>query len=400
MRRNFFYAALLCLAAIFFIPAPGLALDSLSANSAFQFLDEPVIPRLVGMGNAGTAFDNGGFSFVNPAQPYLKQDQDISIGYAPLPGDLTVPFFEVAWGFPDFFLGLHGSNYAISGILPAQDPSLGTSSIAGGPSSFDSNSFSYGFTLLSIDAGYKFDRGAIALTISGMQERIETSSRFGYSISAGGLYRVVPGKLTAGLALLNEGKTTAFTYNIDEQGEQENLPRSGRLGLAYTDTLKSFPVNVACDVVYRDVGDKVRTVADIVPRITVPVGLEVWPTNYVAVRVGKRLNFETEIINFGAGLRFQPLTFDMAFVITQLQGDVEVKPMFGLTYAIAAVPKPATKLVMPPVKVTDTAATQKNAPVPEAPKTPVDSTRAPAKADSSSIRGAIQNDTLHGAPAK
>ncbi|MGB7567196.1 MAG: hypothetical protein WBM07_05015 [Chitinivibrionales bacterium] len=395
MRRNFFCAALLCLAAIFLIPAPGLALDSLSANSAFQFLDEPVIPRLAGMGNAGTAFDNGGFSFVNPAQPYLKQDQDISIGYAPLPGDLTVPFFEAAWGFPDFFLGLHGSNYEISNIIPATEQ--GTN---------PANPFSYGFTLLSMDAGYKFGRGAIGLTINGMQERIETSSRFGYSISAGGIYRIIPGKLAAGLALLNEGKTTAFTFssdvtgNLDEQGEQENLPRSGRLGLAYTDTLKSFPFSVACDAVYRDVGDKVQAASNIVPRITVPLGIEVWPTNYVAVRVGKRLNFETEIINFGAGLRFQPLTFDMAFVVTQLQGDVEVKPMFGLTYAITAVPKPATKLVMPSVKVTDTAATQKNAPVPEAPKTPVDSTRAPAKADSSSIRGAIQNDTLHGAPAK
>jgi hypothetical protein len=399
MCRNSFYAALLCLAAIFFIPAPGLALDSLSANSAFQFLDEPVIPRLVGMGNAGTAFDNGGFSFVNPAQPYLKRDQDISIGFAPLPGDLSVPFFEVSLGYPDFFVGVHGSNYEISNIIPANEQ--GTS---------PANPFSYGFTLLSMDAGYKFGRGAIGLTINGMQERIETSSRFGYSISAGGIYRIIPGKLTAGLALLNEGKTTAFTYssdvtgNLDEQGEQENLPRSGRLGLAYTDTLKSFPFNLACDVVYRDVGDKVQAASDIVPRITVPLGIEVWPTNYVAIRVGKRINYETEIINFGAGLRFQPLTFDMAFVITQLLGDIEVKPMISLTYAIIAVPvkeTPAPK-AMPPVKHADTLAVKKPdttaLPVSAPPKTPVDSTRAPAKADSSSIRGAIQNDTQHGAP--
>jgi hypothetical protein len=218
------------------------------------------------------------------------------------------------------------------------------------------------------------------------------------------LYKIIPGKLTAGLAMLNEGKTTAFTYssnatgNLDQEGVQENLPRSGRLGLAYTDTLKSFPVNVACDVVYRDVGDKVQAAKNIVPRITVPLGIEVWPTSYVAVRLGKRINFETEVINFGAGLRFQPLTFDMAFVVTSLQGDIEVKPMFGLTYAIAAVPhvkeSPAPKQVeTQPVKHTDT--------VPEIRVTPDNSIQSPAKADSSSIQGAIQRDTLqHSAPSQ
>ena len=392
MYRNVNLLALICAVLVLSIPNASYGLDSLSANSAFQFLDEPVIPRLVGMGNAGTAFDDGGFSFVNPAQPYLKQNQDISIGFAPLPGDLSVPFFEVAWGFPDFFLGLHGSNYAINNIVPATEQ---------GPN-YQVDAFSYGFSLISLDAGYKFARGAIALTLNGMQERIQTSSRYGYSISAGGLYKIIPGKLTAGLAMLNEGKTTAFTYssnvtgNINEQGVQENLPRSGRLGLAYTDTLKSFPVNVACDVVYRDVGDKVQAAKNIVPRITVPLGIEVWPTSYVAVRLGKRINFETEVINFGAGLRFQPLTFDMAFVISQLQGDIEVKPMFGLTYAIAAAPKakesPAPKQVTPPVKHTDT--------VPEIRVTPDNSIQPPAKADSSSIQGAIQHDTLHSTPSQ
>ena len=127
----------------------------------------------------------------------------------------------------------------------------------------------------------------------------------------------------------------------------------------------------------------------------------------MAVRLGKRINFETEVINFGAGLRFQPLTFDMAFVVSQLQGDVEVKPMFGLTYAIAQAPRnkevPAQKLVMPPVKVTDTSETQKTgpaiAPVPELPKTPLDSARAPAKADSSAIQGGIQQETPQTEPA-
>jgi hypothetical protein len=324
MRRYGYFLMVLCIGLVG-IPVQSFAVDSLAANTAFQFIDDPMIPRLVGMGYAGTAFDNGGFSFVNPAQPYLSKNHSVAIGYAPLPGDLSTPFFEGVYNFPDFYVGLHGSNHSISGIVPATEL---------GPN--PQNDFSYSFSLVSVDGGYKWDKASLALTLSGMQERIETSTRYGYSVSAGGLYRVVPGKVTLGLAFLNQGKTTAFAYNVDETGQIENLPRSGRLGFAYTDTLGKIPLNAACDVVYRDVGYLGRSAKNISTRLTVPLGVEIWPTSYVAVRVGKRFNFETEVINFGAGLRYNPLTFDMAFVISQLQGDVEVKPMFSLTYAIAS----------------------------------------------------------------
>ena len=390
MYRNVKLLALALAALFFSVPAPGYGLDSLAAKAAFQFLEDPVVPRLIAMGGAGASFGGGGFSFVNPAQPLLAEEPYISIGYAPMPGDLDAPFFETAWFFPGFFAGVYASNHSISGIVPTTEQ---------GPN-YQVDPFSYSFSLVSLDVGYKRDRVALALTVNGMQERIETSTRYGVSVSVGALYRVIPGKLTAGLALFNEGTATAFTYNVNEQGQREPLPRSARLGIAYSDTLKTFPVNVACDVVYRDVGDKVQAAKNIVPRITAPVGIEVWPTSYVAVRLGKRINFETEVINFGAGLRFQPLTFDMAFVVSQLKDDVEVKPMFGLTYAIASAPRikeaPAQKLVMPPVNVTDTAATQKTgpaiAPVSEAPKTPVDSAKVPAYADSSSIKGGVQHE--------
>jgi hypothetical protein len=394
MYRNVKLLALALATLFFSVPAPVYGLDSLAAKAAFQFLEDPVVPRLIAMGGAGAAFGGGGFSFVNPAQPLLAEEPYISIGYAPMPGDLDAPFFETAWFFPGFFAGVYASNHSISGIVPTTEQ---------GPN-YQVDPFSYSFSLVSLDVGYKRDRVALALTVNGMQERIETSTRYGVSVSVGALYRVIPGKLTAGLALFNEGTATAFTCNVNEQGQREPLPRSARLGIAYSDTLKTFPVNVACDVVYRDVGDKVQAAKNIVPRITAPVGIEVWPTSYVAVRLGKRINFETEVINFGAGLRFQPLTFDMAFVVSQLERDVEVKPMFGLTYAIASSPQaPAQKLVMPPVNVTDTSALQKTgpaiAPVSEALKTPVDSAHAVAKADSSSIKGAIQHDTLQTAPA-
>jgi len=69
MYRNVNLLALICAVLVLSIPNASYGLDSLSANSAFQFLDEPSYP--VGRhGKRGTAFDDGGFSFVNPAQPY------------------------------------------------------------------------------------------------------------------------------------------------------------------------------------------------------------------------------------------------------------------------------------------------------------------------------------------
>jgi len=397
MRRFFYTFTFTCLV-VFSFSTQSRAVDSLAANSAFQFLDEPVIPRLVGMGYAGTAFSDGGFSFVNPAQPYLSERPSIQIGYSPMPGDLTVPFFEIAWVFSDFFWGLHGSNYAINNIIPATEQ---------GPD--PTNPFSYSFSLASIDAGFTFNRGAVGVTVNSIQERIETSSRLGISVSAGGLYRIIPGKLTGGVAFLNEGTVSAFTYDVDMQGEREKLPRSGRLGFAYTDTIWRFPVNAACDAVYRDVGNGLYSAANIVPRMTMPLGLEIWPTDNVALRVGKRINFETEVVNFGAGLRLSPLTFDMAFVVTQFQGDVEIKPTFGLTYALgAATPgksAPVQKQPTPPVKPKEMPAvlpkTDSAAIPPAKPLSPAvvpDSVHAVQPKDSSAAKTPAVLDTAHGAP--
>jgi hypothetical protein len=61
------------------------------------------------------------------------------------------------------------------------------------------------------------------------------------------------------------------------------------------------------------------------------------PTDYIALRLGKRINFQTEIINFGAGFHLAPLSFDFAVVVSNLQNDIEYRPMFSLTYSLPSV---------------------------------------------------------------
>jgi hypothetical protein len=165
-----------------------------------------------------------------------------------------------------------------------------------------------------------------------MQDRIGISTAYGVAVSAGAAYRAIPGKLSLGLSLLNEGTATGYTDETSKWGDGDRMPRSARFGAAYTDTLRRVPFTAALDVVYRDVGDKLHAVKNVASRMTLPIGLEVWPTEYIAVRMGKRINFETEVVNFGAGFRFRPLSFDMSFIIAKLFEDIEVKPAFGLTY--------------------------------------------------------------------
>ena len=305
------------------------AIDTIAAKAAFQFLEESVSPRQIAMGNAGTAMPGAGFCTYNPAQPFFSGDPALSLGYSPLPDDLNAVFAEGFFNREDLFFGMHLSNYSITGIIP--------STLDKGPN--ENAAFSSGFSLVSLVAGVRRERYALAVTASGMQDRIGVSTAYGVSVSAGAAYAAVPGRLSLGLALLNEGTTTGYTEDTKNWGEGDRMPRSMRLGAAFSDTLMRLPVTAALDVVYRDVGDKVQKVKNIAPRLIVPLGVEVWPTEYVALRLGKRINFETELINFGLGFRFRPLSFDMSFVIAKLYQDVEVKPAFGLTYT----PSPKNK---------------------------------------------------------
>jgi hypothetical protein len=332
-----FLPALLLLVA--FRLAPG-AVDTTAAKAAFQFLEEPVSPRQIAMGGAGTAVPGAGFCTYNPAQPFLTGDPSLSIGYLPMPGEAKGVFAEGFWSWPELFFGMHLSNHSISDIIPSTMD--GTNENA---------PFSSGFSLVSLAAGMKRERFSLAISLSGMQDRIGIATAYGVSVSAGAAYRAIPGRLDLGVGLLNEGTATGYTDETQKWGQGDRMPRSARLGACFTDTIRRVPFSAALDVVYRDVGDKVETVKGVAPRLTVPVGLEVWPTQYVALRVGKRINFETEIINFGGGFRFRPLSFDMSFVIAKLYRDIEVKPGFGLTYSPEPKRPAKTVITAPAIEV-------------------------------------------------
>ena len=316
MYRLFRYSvAVIAFLGIF--PTLLMAQDSTAAG-AFAFLDYPVGPRQTAMANAGTGAAGGGFAFVNPAQITLASSNSVSAGYAPMPDDFSASYAEgvVAAGIYSF--GVNVSNYAIDNIVPSTEQGADYTISAG----------SYGFTFVSLSAAMKKNKTGLALMATGMQERIMSYTRYGYSLSAGATYSLIPGRLLLGAAGLHLLSTmTAFTYGADETGSIESVPRTLRVGAGYSDTVKNLPLQVNCDIVYRDKGTGVS-------RFSVPVGIEVRPTDYIALRIGKRFNFETDVINFGAGLQLAPLTFDFSIVVSKLYTDIEYRPMFSLTYSL------------------------------------------------------------------
>lgn len=323
------------------IVAASLAADQESSMSGFQFLDFLPSPRQAAMGYAGAALGGPGFGTYNPASPALDEQAHLSLGYAPLPSDNSITFCEGAWPFLNMFAAASFTNEFISGIIPADFVNGPNYNLPG----------SYNGAVLSLDFGYKGERLGLGLAINGMQERIVEYTSYGVSVSAGLTYRLIPDKLTLGVAVLQLGSTSDAIAGPQSFGQGAPLPRSGRAGLVYSDKLFDMGFSVDGDVVYRDVGLKVSSISQIVNRVMVPLGAEIRPTDYISVRLGKRFNDETNVVNFGAGVKFAMLSFDMACAITSLVSDIEFDPYLALTYNLAPpVKKQASVRQAPPVK--------------------------------------------------
>jgi hypothetical protein len=134
------------------------------------------------------------------------------------------------------------------------------------------------------------------------------------------------------------GTTTGYLDDTKKFGQGYALPRSARAGVAYCDTFRNVPFTATGDVVYRDVGTPSTPYSQrITSRTTIPLGIEIWPTSYVALRLGKRFNDDVNVFTCGAGLRLNALTFDLSFAFENIGGDkpdVEAWPFLSITYSL------------------------------------------------------------------
>jgi hypothetical protein len=359
------------------------ALDEEASMAGFQFLDNPPAPRQIALGYAGTALGGYGFTSFNPASPMIIDWPYLMVCASPRPFDYTIASVEGAWTFSNLFVGAAVANHFINGIIPSDfinGPQYNT------PGSYDGTS-------ISLCVGYKNENLGLGLTINGMQERIVTTSAYGISLSAGIAYWLIPQKLSLGASVLHMGTTTGFLDETKNFGQGAPLPRSVRAGAAYSDTLFRIPYTVTADVVYRDVGRTITSASQVARRLSVPVGIEAWPVKYVALRIGKRFNYETEVLTFGAALRYAMLDLDVAFVVSSLVSDVDFSPCFSLVYnlprpgpALSHVNKPAPLPAVKNMPPAPKAAPAPSAPAPDSLATPATNAAeksAPAQPDSS-----------------
>jgi hypothetical protein len=301
------------LAALLAAAALRLPVAAAGYDAGFQMIEEPVDPRAIAMGAAGTALDTRGFFYYNPAQPALGSANYLSFEYGQQSGDVRRAMVEGGWNFQKWYLAAGVPTTSISDIQAADEH--GTLPLY----------FSSQTTMVALAGGVVWKGLAVGLALHGMQDRIDVYAGYALSVSAGAAYWILPGRLSVGAAgFYPRFLTTSRGMLSEEWGEGAIVNRSGRLGVAWRDSIRSIGYAAALDIVYNDA----------LENITVPVGLEVRPVRMLAVRLGKRFNHDTDKFSFGLGFRLPPVSADVSFVVTRWVEDTGLKWLFSLAYSL------------------------------------------------------------------
>ena len=275
----------------------------------FLMLEEPLSAKSIGMGGVGTALAGTGFRYYNPVQPFFSSHPYVSAEFGQMPGGVNKGGVESALIFPKWFTAL--SFYSSSLDFETRDE-------RGFGSSASSST-----TIGGLSGGFIRGRLAVGISVNAVQDRIWVSSAYNAVSLSGGLgYTLIDGKLNLGAAGFHGiAKSSGFgdSASVWHDGR---VPRFARAGGAWMDTLKTFPFTIAADVVYRDENKT----------FSVPVGAEVQPLPYIALRIGKRFGWESEILSLGIGFNIDQVAFDAAFVPSVIVDDYELKWSMGLTY--------------------------------------------------------------------
>ncbi len=291
---------------------------TLAAEAYYGFIEEPINSRASAMGSAGTALLNGGgFSFFNPALPSLNRPY-VSLEFGKLFDDLGRGQVELSTNFPRWFLA--GSFQSQSIEFPYADER--------GPK--DAYGTEQGL-MATLSVGINRDRLAIGVAVNGIHERIANDYSYGLTGSAGAVYKIIPEKMVAGVAILHfSGRNTGFIDSLDDHFRHDELPMNARAGVSWTDSFKGkIPYTVSTDIAYSFNHEK----------LMVPIGVETWVLPMLALRLGKRINHPTDVLTMGIGLKLANLNYDVAFIPIRYERDLEMKWTMHLTYALPFVSK-------------------------------------------------------------
>jgi len=281
----------------------------------YEFLEDPINTRSIAMGSAGTALpENRGFYYYNPALPSITSRTYASFDYGRQFKDMDRAHIESAIIAKTWFLDFGFTSH-----------STGEFEVT------DETGIYNGFTQSNqsivgvVGGGFIKDNYSAGLAFTGVQSKIGEYSSYGLCGNAGIMVTLIDKKLYAGASALNVGRNSSYfdskNLNLDY------LPFTVRGGVSWSDTLnKKYRYSIAADVVYSNNYETVM----------VPVGVEFWLFPVLAIRAGKRINFESDLFSIGVGLKVANLAFDASFIPSRTGDDFNLKWSSGLTYSIAS----------------------------------------------------------------
>jgi hypothetical protein len=289
-----------------------------NAGGAFyEFLEDPINTRSISMGSAGTALpENRGIYFYNPALPSIASHTYASFDYGRQYGDMDRAHIESAIITKTWFLDFGFTSHSTGEFKVADETGIYNNST-------QTNQSIVGV----VGGGFIKDNYSAAVAFTGVQSKIGEYSSYGLCGNAGIMLTLIDQKLYAGVSALNVGRNSSYfdSKNLD----LDYLPFTVRGGVSWNDTLnKKYTYSIAADVVY---SKNYQTVM-------VPVGVEFWLFPVLAIRAGKRINFESDLFSIGFGFKLANLAFDASFIPSRTGDDFDLKWSGGLTYNIA-VPK-------------------------------------------------------------
>ncbi|HMA66157.1 MAG: hypothetical protein ACM31E_12255 [Fibrobacterota bacterium] len=281
----------------------------------YEFLEDPINSRSISMGSAGTALpENRGIYFYNPALPSITSRTYASFDYGRQYSDMDRAHIESAIISKTWFLDFGFTSHSTGEFKVADETGV-----------YNGYTQSNQSIVGMLGGGFIKDNYSAALTFTGLQSKIGEYTSYGLCGNAGIMVTLIDKKLYAGAAALNIGRNSSYfdkkNLNLDY------LPFTVRGGVSWNDTInKKYAYSVAADVVYSKNYETVM----------VPVGVEFWLFPVLAIRAGKRINFESDLFSIGVGLKVANIAFDVSFIPSRTGDDFGLKWSSGLTYSIAS----------------------------------------------------------------
>lgn len=283
-----------------------------AGRSGFQLLNISSSAKTTALGGVGAAVPSDFSLNTNPANYgndtlyRLSFEHLWRISYT----DLNVNRFEVMFPVRKVFMAVSAQNHSVSDIyirdiFPESPPKKGDLTTDW---QFSEVSFVVGYHRTkrfdwAISGGFAFDKFLDEIA-------------YAFVMNGGFIWKLLDDDLRIGLSFNNFGVTTPM-LNYDGKGESwgsgEELPTTIRAGAQYSNNIKSLNFSISGDILYWHIYDRNQGMSkNAGKRLQVPLGLEISPAKWVAIRAGKTLGADYNIFNFGLGLNANFLEFDLA----------------------------------------------------------------------------------------